>query len=792
MTRKNGSREQDIDFVRGQICRDKKTAQEVLERAREQTTETPVLLGEDITGAPKVARSFNRFLGEQKWAIEAVRRDLYFSKVETTVRHGNGEPERRTYLVTKHRVGGGLISEEWTVVSWTAPITAKLLDREVGGRVEFQADHHAPIVRFQIEASAKYGRILPELLDTTYCLSGGQVYVEHERLFVPEVDLPAETEILPEIAPEAPYEAAQEFGLSEIIELADVDQREVMHLPFKEAVLVEGPPGSGKTSIGLMRIPCLIDRQWGELGLNPSKDLPFHEISSMLVLVLNEEMVDYLAKLIRSVGVHGVRVLTFEKFCQQICRDARTLSGVPVRESPRLSRLKLHALTPLVYWAGFRQAVGSFWARRHISLLRALTAVGHEFGKTLVDRVDRWVSTVRGTVMPDKAIPVSINLPQVLRSWRDDCQRLRAQIKRHDEEERAGEQVARLQSFSIRLARRLLSRHAIVRSAVQCEAFGKLCAAALEPTHGQTVTDEWLDQARQERIAESDGVLAAWLATFVSHVPSESERQGIGMVRPRLTHVLIDEAQDVSPCHLRVIQRLLDENGTITMVGDLRQRITPYGYFERWKDLGAGRMTTAVFAVNHRQSKPLGEFVRSLHTCLFGVPPLWKSSKRSGPLPRMRRQRASAGLAEAVADEIRYWRQAIPNATVGVLFHGKRWDGLRRLADRVETALQDTLTSVYLAVGSGRAHYLGRADCAVIATVRGTKGLEFDATVVIDPHGVWKRPLEEIETVRRNAMYVSASRGRQGLSLIVDDRSILMSGGIDASLFDRVDPRSEE
>ena len=165
MTVQRRLREEDIKLVQEHVCRDKKIALEVMGSALAKSDATAVHLSEDITGAPKIARSFNRFIRDQKLAIDTVRRDLYFSKVEATVQHGNGTPEKRIYLVTKQRVGGALLSDEWTVLSWTAPITANLLDRQAGYEFKFQADRYEPEVTFHIEGSAKYGRILPELVD---------------------------------------------------------------------------------------------------------------------------------------------------------------------------------------------------------------------------------------------------------------------------------------------------------------------------------------------------------------------------------------------------------------------------------------------------------------------------------------------------------------------------------------------------------------------------------------------------------------------------------------------------
>jgi len=776
----------DLNDIRRHVECDKDTALKVIELAHEELQRgvvAPVPM--DITGAPSEVHEFLRFKNEQRKALEAVRRDLYFAKVDTEFRGRDGDTEALTYLVSKHRVAGALDADGWIVVSWTSPITAQILDRAIGHVVEFQQPRR-PVRRIEIKSSAKYGNILPDVEDTTYIVPSGTVYLEHERSLAPvELTKPA----LPAAPPEVEYEAVGEFGLTEIIELADLDQRKAMHLPFHDTLFVEGPPGSGKTSIGLMRIPCLLDRQWEELGLDPEKERPFHELSTMRVLVLNEEMIDYLSKLIRSVNVEGVPVSTFAKFCQRICRDGRTLSGRRIRnETHRLTRLKSSPLALPAYWAGFQAAVEATWSRLGDRARHVLTEIDAQAGSALADRLDRWVASVCRYDDPADAHAATISLAEVILSWRTECDRLQPEFMSVHEREEHKDNAERLRKRLRRIVRRFFSRRRIVPAMIRTDAFNSLCQAALEPDFVDEVAAEWLLQARPRTqiLSDADYVIGAWLATHVSILPEGSEPSMIGTVRRQLTHVVIDEAQDVSPCHLAVVRRLLDTRGTLTLVGDLRQRITDGGHFQSWDELEVGTYAKAVFAVNHRQSRPLGEFVRALHSCLYDEPPLWKPSRRSGPLPRLRRQRGNVGLADAVAAEIRLWREQIPNATVGVLFHGRRWTGLRSLAQRVEGLLEDTLTEVHLAIGSGQAHYLTRTDCAIIASVAGTKGLEFDAAIVIDPRRVWRRSLDQISTVRRNGMYVAASRARQGLSIIVDDRSVLLTG-IDESFFARVD-----
>jgi len=745
-----------------------------------------------MTGAPEASRNYLKYKNQQRTAIEGLRREFYFAKVETHVARRDGEAEPFIYLVARQRVAAGIGGDDWAVISWTSPITKDILDREVGHVTEFQAPRRRK-VRIEVTSIAKYGTILPEVVDTTYVLADGSVFLEHERL-LEQLGI-VEAQPLPQAAPEREYEAAQEFGLSEIIELADVDQREVMHLPFHDTVLVEGPPGSGKTSIGLMRIPCLIDRQWDELGLEPEKDRPFHAVSTMRVLVLNDEMIDYLGKLIRSVGVHGVQVSTLAQFCQRISRDGRTLSGRRVTESSALTRLKSHPWALLAYWAGFRAALRAYWDRAGQLVQDSLFEAGDRYGELLARRLDRWVNSVAAIETPPDDGSGILSLDVQLEAWRRECDRLREDLTRPRDQEAATRQMETLRQRLQRVIRRFFNRRRIVREMTPHSAFQSLCSEAADRSTLDESVSEWLRQSssRNQQVSEADYALAAWLATHVSILPAGTTRPIMGLVRPTLTHVLIDEAQDISPCHVAVVRRLLHAEGTLTLVGDLRQRVTSRGHFLKWDELDVGRVKNAVLAVNHRQSRPLGMFLAALHERLFDETPAWHASTRSGPRPRVRRQRGNAGLAEAIAEEIRNWREQIPNATVGILSldHSRTVrTKLAKLARRIETALSDTLTDVYLAVGDGRTRHLGRTDCAVIATVVDTKGLEFDGVVVIDPRRLWRHPLMEISMLRRNRMYVAASRARQGLTLIIDDRSELVAAPIHEGLFDRVDKES--
>lgn len=801
-----------LDVIRKNVESDKKLAIDVATAASEASEQAANLIPAvqpRITGdGTEALRQQLEYQRQRLQALDEIRRRSYFCRVDVLSDESDGGLGNVRYLVSRNRVPGGFLSEDdWMVLSWTSPITAHIIDQPVGTEIQFEPPKRRSW-RGSIRASAKFGTILPRLEDTTYRLVEGEFYLPDEAI----LDSAQQT-VEPPTRPSKEYEAAEQFGLTEIIELADRTQRDAMHLPFHETVLIEGPPGSGKTSIGLMRVPCLIDRQWEELGLNPESDPPFHRNSTMQVLVMNEEMIQYLHNLIHSVGVVGVTVSTLGKFFQQVCRRSELPGGQLVRESRVLTRTKFHPLALPAYWSGFQAAVLRRWAERADELSDFLAGFDAAAGKQLYQSLESWVNAVQGC--GDLETATGLNLARRLSRWWNQARRevsgsiqreqreslARRQLREGQERKRAErlDRIHELRSVAKTIVKRMFDRNLIVNEMVQLQPFDDLCDQAC-PTHREQVAEEWRQQTQGDRqsISEADLVINGWLANHLMLVDSGEERPVIGDCRPLLTHVVLDEAQDISTNHIRVIQKMIRADGTMTLVGDLRQRVSERGHFRHWSELGLTDMKRAVFSINHRQSQPLGRFLFGLHEALYGTAPDWKPSRRTNaPAPRVRTINTNRGLADVVAEEASLWRQSIPGATVGVLYHGKTWSGLRAMVRSVEARLADSFTEVRYAVGRGRVNELNQIDCVIVATVPGTKGLEFDAVIVIDPERIWRKSISEIGELRRNGLYVAASRAKQALSLVVHPECELLRSEHLSNLYELVEttkptPRVEE
>ena len=706
-------------------------------------------------------------------ALAAITPAPFFCRVTATTQLDRN-PLRETFLFSKARFPGMMDVEgsEETLLSWTSPLYAFVRDARPESVVSMEGGRGP--VRHKIHASSDWSLLLPEAEGILVRTPEIDLVLARES----ELETPGALRQLP-IAGYSPGEVTsdpqsapvkEKYGLGEIIALADATQRTAMHLPFSEDVLVEGPPGSGKTSVGLMRIPCLIDRQWEELHLDPEKDRAFHTEDSMRVLVMNAEMVPYLERLMRDINISRVPVETLGDYCRDICKRAglQILTGIPRRCSPELDRVKFAPEGLEAFVSAIKASVRDYWAEaagdNERKFQEAHPVLGIEAFRVLVS----WVSHVEEWNTNTIEINPRLRIGQRLNNWA--LHRMRENAPMDSSQLGFGENLAK------RNEERGVAREAIRRISSLCNKFlkqvleRKRITDRLEPSDSLTpeLLSEWQSQAsRRADVAatcsEGDYALHGLITALflLSNVP-EDEKAYVGARLPRLTHAAIDEAQDIAYVHALLLRYMLADKGTLTLVGDLRQRIDGSGHFQTWNQLPLRDPRHAVFAVNHRQTKPIGDFVRDEHNRLYGEAAAWESSKRSGP--PVRRGRASqSGLGAAVGNDVLRWIREFPDCSCGVLFsEGYSLEVLSKIRGDVEAALHDELVTVDLALADSNERQLRRESGVILAPVGLTKGLEFDVVVLVSPASLTSE-------VDRNRHYVGCSRARTGLTVVTTE-----------------------
>ncbi|GAA2220194.1 AAA family ATPase [Micromonospora olivasterospora] len=209
-------------------------------------------------------------------------------------------------------------------------------------------------------------------------------------------------------------------------------------------------------------------------------------------------------------------------------------------------------------------------------------------------------------------------------------------------------------------------------------------------------------------------------------------------------HVVVDEAQDLSPMQCRAIARR-SEHGSITLLGDLAQGTAPWAARD-WRaslaHLGKPDAAVVPLSVGFRVPAAVVAFANRLLPALsVDVPPA-ESLRRDGTLD----VRAVADLAAAAVAEVR--AALAHDGSVGVIAADDAVAGLRAaLADAgIDTATADDVEA---------------AARVTVVPATMVKGLEYDHVVVVEPAAI-----VAAEPRGLNRLYVVLTRAVSRLAVL--------------------------
>jgi DNA helicase IV len=215
-------------------------------------------------------------------------------------------------------------------------------------------------------------------------------------------------------------------------------------------------------------------------------------------------------------------------------------------------------------------------------------------------------------------------------------------------------------------------------------------------------------------------------------------------------HVIVDEAQELSPMVWRVLFRRCPSR-SMTVVGDLAQTGASWGP-SAWGDVfdrhAPNRWRRVELTVNYRTPAEIMEVATAvLASAAPGVVPP-RSMREEGVAPRAV-QAAPGELEATVADTVRRELAAIGDGRVAVITPAADAD---RLARRLTAALPESTVSDRTSPLDGLVAVLGVAE---------TKGLEFDGVILIEPAAI----LAESERGMSD-LYVALTRATRRLAVV--------------------------
>lgn len=193
----------------------------------------------------------------------------------------------------------------------------------------------------------------------------------------------------------------------------------------------------------------------------------------------------------------------------------------------------------------------------------------------------------------------------------------------------------------------------------------------------------------------------------------------------RYRHLVVDEAQDLSPLELSLLLSLVDEGAPVTLAGDTAQQVMEDNDFSDWRDildvLEQSHVHVSPLNVSYRSTRQIMELAREVLGHLAPQEPL--IAPREGAAPELFRFSSRGEAAAFLADALRDLTDAEPHANVALLT--RHTHQAEELYDALSKADLPTLRRV-------RDQDFSFAPGIEVTDIRQAKGLEFDYVVVMD------------------------------------------------------------
>src|SRR4051794_38762734 len=477
--------------------------------------------------------------------------------------------------------------------------------------------------------------------------------------------------------------------MRDIVATIQPDQDDIVRAPLAESICVQGAPGTGKTAVGLHRAAYLLYTYAGQLAR-----------TGVLVVGPNRTFLRYIEQVLPALGEVEVDQATVADLTARVTVRADDAPAVAVlKGDPRMAEVLRRAL-----WGGISKPEDSV----------QVTLSGRRY-RIGVERLKRFVDDLRraGTSSTDdqQQVHYAAGRERLAMSLAEYARRLKEAGggSPTDAETRRTARSAEVRAFCDE-----------VWPAV--DAAGLVCALFSEPERlaraaRGILTDEeqallrWPTPPRSVRAARwtpADAVLVDEVAGMLERTP------GYG-------HVVVDEAQDLSPMQCRAVARRLAA-GSLTVLGDLAQATSPWSAADWSQTLaGLGRPDTPVRPLTRGYRVP-GEVLdfanRLLPLIAPGLPAATAVRREPGSL----RLHPVAVLAEPLAAVVAELAAAEGATGVGC-------------ADASVAEVVDLLRAAGLDVAPLADD---GAEPTRIAVVPATlvKGLEFDHVVVVEPAAI--------------------------------------------------------
>jgi DNA helicase-2/ATP-dependent DNA helicase PcrA len=488
--------------------------------------------------------------------------------------------------------------------------------------------------------------------------------------------------------------------LPAIAALIDPRQFELITQPSSGLIAIQGSAGSGKTTIGLHRIAYLA-------FADPRRFRP----EKMLVIVYQRALAAYVSRVLPSLDVEGVPVMTFAGWAGAARRAALPTveAGLTEDTPPLVMRAKAHGA--MLRIIDDRQAALAAWCR---TLLATELA-----GKADVDAALAFWDTTSG--------PADLRVTALAQWVRDGS----LDPATRNALENTGRTLrARTRDVIGEWSSLLTDREALGAGFAR-HAPGLFSPGQIDDIHRWCVTRDRLRTAGRNDVddepfafdAEDEALLLRIYQRQRGRLPSAGSKDAKTVLA--YEHLMIDEVQDFSPLELAVLLDATSPQRSVTLAGDTAQAIAPEHGFTSWTELldflGIAHERVEPLRVSYRSTREIVDCAEHVLGPLMGdvrpVAPRVGAPVESFPFS------AAGECAEFLSHALKELVRNEPDASVALL---ARHPEQARLA--YEALARAEVPSLRLVADQDFSFSAG----IDVTDVRQSKGLEFDIVILLE------------------------------------------------------------
>jgi DNA helicase IV len=580
----------------------------------------------------------------------------------------------------------------------------------VGRRHVHDRDGHPVVIDWRAPVSRPFYRASPAEpmgleLRRRFGFSGGELTAYEDETFSPNdpqrlvPDAPVSRILLDEI------ERPRSGPMRDIVATIQPDQDDIVRAGAGETLCVQGAPGTGKTAVGLHRVAYLLYAHQARMNRG-----------GVLVIGPNRAFLGYIRNVLPALGESSVAQVTVQDL----------VAAVPVRatDPERAARIKGDARMAEVLrralWAAVAEPAQAIVLPRGSRRWRVPAS---ELAGLVSQLRERGVRYGAGRDMLGHRI-AHVILTRMEEAG-ESCDDRTHEAVRRARPVRSAVDAIWPKADPARLVMRLLSDPAILARAAR---------GVLDPAEQQAIC--WETPARgpaSARWSVADAVLVDEASDLIERIPS-------------LAHVVVDEAQDLSPMECRAVGRRC-ATGSATLLGDLAQGTSPAAatsWPELLAHLGQADAGLRVLETGYRVPRQILDFASRL---------LAEIAPGLVPARSLRQDPGSLAIIETTAgalpgDLARVCAAAVSGpGSVAVIVADEQAAAMSRLLGQAGLA-HDAADG---AGGSG----------LTLVPVTLAKGLEFDEVIVVEPARI-----AAAESRGLHRLYVALTRAVSRLTVL--------------------------